>query len=222
MRTKTSEKNEAIRLRKEGYSLNEISGHLGIAKSTASLWLKSTQLSETAKEMITRKRIDARKRSAATNRQRVDQKFINARHYGEKILVNGMPYGDAARVLCAMMYWCEGTKIRRRQLLGFTNSDPQLVRLFLQLLRTGFDIDESKLRLIVHVHKYHDAEKQLRFWSKVTSIPLTQCHRPYLKQNTSKRSREGYPGCASIRYMNVDMGRNLEGIAHALLDRAYS
>ena len=116
------------------------------------------------------------------------------------------------------MYWCEGTKIKRGEVLGFTNSDPLVIASFLKLLREGFSIDEQKLRATLHIHDYHNADAQLRFWSKVTTIPLSRFHRPYRKPHTGVRTREGYQGCISIRYLNVDFGRRLEAIAIAFLE----
>ena len=219
MLPKLREQEEAIKLRKLGWSLNEISDSLQIAKSSASLWLSAIELSEVAKERIQQKRAEARERAANTKRNHVDKKFKDARTYGEEVLSRANMSLDTVRLLCALIYWCEGTKIRRSEVMGFTNSDPQLMASFLKLLRAGFTVDETKLRLTVHVHEYHDAKEQLQFWSEVTNIPLTQCHKPYLKPHTALRTREGYPGCASVRYYDVDFGRRLEGIAKAFLEK---
>lgn len=51
----------AISLRKAGFSLNEISEELNIAKSTSSLWLQATELSLLAKERLERRQDDGRK-----------------------------------------------------------------------------------------------------------------------------------------------------------------
>ena len=51
-----------------------------------------------------------------------------------------------AKILCALIYWCEGAKVKTG--IAFTNSDPNLVRTFLHLLKTGFDIDEKNSRYV--------------------------------------------------------------------------
>lgn len=219
MEAKTVEKEKAISLRKEGFSLSEISEALRVSKSSASVWVKNILLSNQAKQRIERKRDDARERAAATHRKQVDKKLADAHIYGKKVIEKAAINADTARLLCAIMYWCEGTKIRRSEILGFTNSDPLVIASFLKLLRAGFKIDERKLRMTLHVHDYHDADAQLRFWSKVTTIPLSQFHRPYRKPHTGIRTREGYQGCVSVRYLNVDFGRRLEAIAIAFLNK---
>ena len=176
-------------------------------------------LSKRAKQKIAKKRSDARKRAGITHRKQVDKKLVDASIYGREVVKKAAMNADTARLLCAIMYWCEGTKIRRSEILGFTNSDPLVIASFLKLLRAGFSIDERKLRMTLHVHDYHNVDTQLRFWSKVTSISLSQFHRPYRKPHTGVRTREGYQGCVSVRYLNVDFGRRLEAIAVAFLNR---
>lgn len=219
MEAKRIEKEQAISLRRSGFSLSEISKALYVSKSSASVWVKDVLLSKRAKQKIERKRADARERAAATHRKQVDKKLVDAKIYGREVVGKATVNADTARLLCAIMYWCEGTKIRRSEILGFTNSDPLVIASFLKLLRTGFKIDERKLRMSLHVHDYHDVDTQLRFWSKVTTIPLSQFHRPYRKPHTGIRTREGYQGCVSVRYLNVDFGRRLEAIATAFLNK---
>ncbi len=216
---KKIEREKAISLRKKGLSLSEISETLHVSKSSASVWVSDVSLSILAKQKIEKKRRDARERAATTHRKRVDKKLADAYVYGKEVVGKAAINADTARLLCAIMYWCEGTKIRRGEIPGFTNSDPMVIASFLSLLREGFVIDERKLRMTLHVHDYHDANKQLRFWSKVTTIPLSQFHHPYRKPHTGVRTREGYQGCVSVRYLNVDFGRRLEAIALAFLNK---
>ena len=96
--------------------------------------------------------------------------------------------------------------------MKFTNSDTTLISNFLFFLRVGFNIDESKLRALVHIHEYHDDIAQKRFWSEITKIPLSQFHKSYKKPNTGKRYRENYPGCLALVYYDAHVAKELEAI----------
>lgn len=218
MQPKTAEQQQAIKLRTQGYSVNEIASLLHVSKSSVSLWVRNTQLSGAAQSAIEVKRSAARARAGTTKRRRVDDRLTECIRLGRLEIDAIQSSLHITRLLCAVMYWCEGTKIRRSEVLSFTNSDPEVVATFLTLFRKGFMLDEQKLRLTVHLHEYHNISEQLRFWSKVTNIPLAQCHKPYLKPHTGTRIRDGYQGCVSVRYLEVDMGRRLEGIAKAFLN----
>ncbi|NQU83696.1 MAG: hypothetical protein HQ536_03210, partial [Parcubacteria group bacterium] len=50
-------KEKAIKLRKKGYSLKEISEKLKIAKGTASIWLNDVKLSQKAQERLQKREI---------------------------------------------------------------------------------------------------------------------------------------------------------------------
>lgn len=219
MKAKPDHKAKAIELRMEGHSLSEISDLLGVSKSSASIWLRDIKLSEEAKACILQKRSDGRTRASNTHRGRTDQRIQAARNYAEGTLEGVQLNPDTSRLLCSLLYWCEGAKIRRSNTFSFTNSDPLLVATFMRLFRAGFPIDERKLRLNIHVHDYHNPEEQLRFWSRIATIPLEQCHKPYQKPHTAKRTREGYQGCASIRYHDTDLARRLELIAVVFLEK---
>lgn len=219
MYAKTVEHGKAISLRKKGYSLNEVASQLGISKSSASLWLRDISLPKKARERIEQRRVKARIHAGETNRQKTNRRISCAYEYGQEVVKASNLTPDGLRVLCALVYWCEGAKIRRRNTFSFSNSDPELVTMFMRLFRSGFPVNESKLRLNLHVHEYHNSNKQLQFWSNLTNIPLSQCHKPYLKPHTSKRTREGYEGCVSIRYLDVTVARDVEGIAKAFLSK---
>ncbi len=218
MRLKSIEKQQAIMLRKQGYSLYEISIKLGISKGTASLWLKNTQLSDWAQKRIQKRRNEGSLKSQITLNERTHKRLTEAQDFARKTLENMPETMNNSRLYCALLYWCEGEKSKNDKSLFFTNSDPSLVRSFLKHLRKGYAVEELKFRVCVHLHNYHDPDKQLIFWSKVTTIPLVQFTKPYLKKNSGKNIRIGYAGCASVRYHDVRIARQVHAVARAFLE----
>ncbi len=213
------QKIRAIELRKSGYLYSEISEELGIAKSTAHSWLKTELLSPSQKRQIYARlkasRLSRIKHLAQINKQRHSERRARrnklAGEEAAKVLSSMSLASNHKKVLCAMLFWCEGSKDVKAG-LRFVNSDPILVRQFLGLLRESFEIDETRFRVLVHLHGYHDQEQTLKYWSEVTAVPLTQFNKPYLKPNTGKSSREGYMGCISLRYLDSDLGKLLQMI----------
>lgn len=96
-----------------------------------------------------------------------------------------------------------------------------MIKFFLQTLRLSFDIDESKLRCLVHLHSYHNPDKQLNYWSKVSKIPSNQFYKPYFKTSTGKVKRLGYQGCLSVRYQDASLARELTIIYELFSDFAF-
>ena len=202
---------KAIKLRQSGYSIGEISRELKVSRSTASTWVKGAVLSNSAREILALKTRVGQQAVIKYQQTRTKNKIALAKSYAGGLLSSlhdGMP---EAAAFCAMLYICEGAKDTR--LIAFTNSDPVLFAYFMKLFRRVFTPDESKFSVQVHLHDYHDIPKQLKFWSKTLTIPLSQFTKPYLKRNTGIAKKEGYPGCARVRYYDSVVTRKLQALA---------
>ena len=137
----------------------------------------------------------------------------NSNNYVSKIESNK----EFNKLLCSFLYWGEGSK--NTNSLIFTNSNPKMIRSYLNLLRESFELDESKFRALVHVHEYHEDIEIKKYWSKITNIPLSQFSKSYLKPHTSKNIREGYKGTISIRYYNYKIALELSFIYNRFADK---
>lgn len=217
MAYKTEVKEEAIRLRRLGYSIKEVAKILNIAQATSSLWLSNILLSSKAQDRLKERRILGQYKSIGIARKKkVAQQQILTRQANQllsKILITP----EVCKLFCSLLFWCEGAKNSTQ--VKFTNSDPSLIKLFLDLLRTGFNINESRLRILMHLHEYHIEEKQKLFWREVTKIPFEQFHRSYLKPNTGKRKHQNYPGCVSVAYYDARVAKELATIYNTFVQR---
>jgi len=215
---KRKEQTQAIVLRKKGHSLNEISVRLGVAKSSVSVWVKDVALSAQAQRRIESLYTKGQLASMRAHRQMTTLKLEDAEQYATTILENLRANVSVDQIICAMLYWCEGSKMyANKGIFSFTNADPDLVATFLSLFRRSFEVDESKLRVCMHLHGYHDEARQLSFWSKTTSIPKEQFIRSYRKQETGITIRKGYQGCVQIRYYDTVLLRRILAIARAYM-----
>ena len=104
-------------------------------------------------------------------------------------------FGDEDKVALAL-YWAEGSKNLHYGKVEFTNSDPQMVTVFLEFLRRQ-SIDELKLRARVQSSRKAIDQKARLFWSNVTGIPLKQFQKSRIQDGPSESS---YRGCVVIRY----------------------
>ncbi|PJE59582.1 MAG: hypothetical protein COU84_00010 [Candidatus Portnoybacteria bacterium CG10_big_fil_rev_8_21_14_0_10_43_39] len=209
---------EAKILRRKGYSFNEITKKLNISKSTASIWLRDIKLSKSAIERLKRRCLlgyEKTREKKRLKREKIDkdlkkeaETFLSSVKLGKKHL----------KMFCALLYECEGTK-NTASGISFSNSNPELVKLFLFLLRSSFEIDEKRFRVCVHIHDYHSPKKQMSFWSKITGISKKQFIKPYQKPNTGKRIKDNYQGCANIRYFDSLLARRLSLVSKIIMEK---
>jgi transposase-like protein len=210
-------KPKALNLRRGGYSLKEIASRLGVAKSTASVWVKSIPISESGYNRLRERTERARAKANITIANRNAKERSYFLQQGTALVGRYFPIDrNTAKLLAAILYWCEGGKSQDNQ-IKFTNSDPELIKFFLGCLRTGFPLREEKLRCLLHLHGYHDVGRQTQFWSNITSVPVSQFHKPYLKPNSGKNKKPDYPGCITVGYYDKIIAREVFGLIKALI-----
>lgn len=204
---------KAAQLRRQGYSFREIHEQLGVAKSTASLWLRSVPLSLKAKKRLVRVGVRGRAKGWAAlkvKRAKADKEILEqSRTSFAAITFNP----NTAQLLVALLYWAEGAK--KSPGIYFTNSDPVMIKTFMELIRQGFALNEANWRATLHLHEYHDEQKQKEFWSKVTGIPIGKIG-VYHKPHTGVNKHPGYPGCIQIRYPGTHLFKYIRNMYNSL------
>lgn len=189
-------KQKALDLRKQGYSFNEMSRLLNVAKSTVSSWTRSVPLSDKARLRIRDLGDKGRQKAKETIRHKQTLTLDNIKN-NCGVMVN-KKYGlDDYKLFLTLLYWGEGAKTKQRVI--FINSDPDMIRMYLWLLRKSFSIKEERLKGLLHLHEYHNREEMVSFWSKITGIPKNNFS-IYNKSHTGINKKPGYKGCLSIRY----------------------
>ncbi len=205
----------AIDLRKKGYSVKEVAKTLEIAQSTSSEWLRDVILSRSAKIRLLKRIKLGQFNSAATKRKRKQLLKQRLESRALAVLRKQKHSSLTDKLSCAILYWCEGAKDDTS--LKFTNSDPDVLKSFIYLLRKSFEIDEKKFRPIIHLHPYHNEGIQLEYWSSILKIPTKQFMKSWRKQNTGKRIKRDYQGCVTINYYDSLVAKQLIAYAKAFL-----
>jgi hypothetical protein len=198
----------AVALRQGGLSYKEIQNELHIAKSTAHVWLRSVAISQKAIERLLEVQIIGRSKSILSIKSKIAQRneVIN-RIAKQRVAALKLDANNSA-IVCALLYWAEGSK---KHGVRFTNSDPIMISVFLKLLRNAFKIDEDRLKARVHLHAYHNVDKQIDFWSNVTEIPAERI-KVYHKANTGLQTHPGYQGCMNVSYYDSRIFTQLQMI----------
>lgn len=206
---KEGEKQKALDLRTQGYSFREIADILCIAKSTAALWTRHTEINKNGIARLASLSEKGREKSFRTRNEKKSLLMCEILKTSESTVTENFDLSSGyQKIFCALLFWCEGEKTDSS--VVFMNSDPAMVSTFLSMLRSGFSLDESKFRVCLHLHEYHDDARQITFWSKVSNIPAQQFMKIYKKSHTGKRKKPGYEGCASVRYYDYRIAIELK------------
>src|SRR5579862_4685125 len=117
---------------------------------------------------------------------------------------------DELELAGAILYKTEGTKLRRnkRYPLGntyyyaieFTNSDPVLIKIFLNFLRKKIKVMETNIRCELFIYPDHNKDELENFWAQTTKLPLHQFHKTILLRTKGSKYQPNPLGTCKIRY----------------------
>ena len=216
-------KQKARDLRHKGWSLGEISLKMGIPKNTLSGWLKDIRLTKQQKKRI-KSKITAssaigRSLAIETNRKKVEQWKENVRNsvkYFESISFENPILG---KLICGLLYLCEGAKYPSSRCLHFGNSDSGIISFFINTLRKYYKIDENKLRFDIGYRWDQDYRKLKNYWSRVTNIPKSKClnSKPDIRTKGKPTLRKDYMGICRIIYYNTTLQFELLSIGEIII-----
>ena len=168
MLRKITEQNQAIQLRRAGISIREIARRLKISSSSASIWCKNVKLTVKQRALL------------ASKSQNIEllQYYARKRHL-DKITSQETIFKKASQDISQIdikqlfitgiaLYWAEGSK----KDFGLSNTDPKLVRVFVDGLRRLFGLTNDDFTISIRIYEDLDRKNCLRFWSRVTRVPL--------------------------------------------------
>ena len=99
-----------------------------------------------------------------------------------------------------MLYWAEGYKSSKSSGIDFANSDPEMIKVFIDALRLMYMLDESRFRVLLYCYSNQNTGQLISFWSKLTNIPKTQFSKPYIRDDFRENGRVMKYGMIHVRY----------------------
>lgn len=188
---KWRERERARELRAQAWTLQEIADELGVAKGTVSVWVRDVEFVPKP-----RNRGHADQRPHPLHLAKLAE-LERCRAEAEAWVASMTDRELTA--FCIGLYAGEGNKTK--SMVGLANTNPELLLAFLTWLRSEFQIDESRLRVVLYLHEELDLAAAVTFWSDLLGIPSSQFGKPYraIADPTRRNSKHEY-GCATVRY----------------------
>ncbi|MCL5004774.1 MAG: hypothetical protein M1170_02420 [Patescibacteria group bacterium] len=151
--------NQIINLRKHGHSLPEIKNITRKSSATILKYIKNVE--------ILPKYFNEWKLKRGGSKFRADKEWIKAYSIAQK-LINSLNKKEKL-LIAACLYWGEGTKKE----LSLTNTDPDLIRVFIESLKE-LGIAKDKLRITIRIYEDINREKAIEYWAKIIKVPKSQ------------------------------------------------
>ncbi|MFD9633340.1 hypothetical protein [Streptomyces violascens] len=210
----------ARELRMEGMTYDQIQVELGCSKSSISLWVRDLPRPEpryTEEERRALMNQGLAQLRAAQDEERQATKAAARDEIGK--------LSDRELFLVGVgLYWAEGAKdktYRRREVLQFINSDPDMIKVYLNWLNL-LGVSRDRLHFRLSIHESADVTEAERFWAELAGIDASTFKRATLKKHnphtTRKNTAEAYRGCLVIYVTkSADLYRRMEGAWYGIV-----
>jgi Homeodomain-like domain-containing protein len=198
---KTAEREQALLMRAQGRSVVEIARSLGVAKSTASAWVRDVPLTEEQRSALLRRSVmyEGRWKGAAANAAKGRERRRMHQLQG----VRRAAEASWLYIAGCMLFWAEGDKCRNS--VRMANSDPELLAFFARFLRDEFDVQSEQFAVSCnlfadHVDRIAEVEQ---FWLDALELSSANLRKPivnrYSKYSQKKRqNRLPYGTCKLV------------------------
>jgi len=215
----------ARKLRGIGWSFKEIGDHLKVQKSTLHGWLKNIKLSQRQKLRL-RKNWEnglkkARTRAVESHHQKTREKFKIATIKAEKTITDlkkSFNKKSFLRLILSTLYLGEGTK--NKSMVCLANSNPDICKFFIALLRNTYKIDETKFRCHLHLRTDQNINKKIIYWSQLLQIPQKKFHKTQIdKRSSGKTTYPDYHGVCAIYYYDAKVQKEILTLGNELINK---
>lgn len=203
-------RDEAAALRRRGKTYSEINETLGrnVPKATLAYWFRDISIPVMAKQKQEQKNRTHLRRiqGLAVRAKRAKRlKYLEEMIKQNKHLAIVSRNRDIQKIILSILYLGEGRKNPKTGSLAFGNANPEVIGLFLQLLRSCYKVREDRLRVTVMCRADQDRHDLNAFWSDTTKISLNQFYPVRIDSRTiGKATRKvGYRGVCRIEYFSA-------------------
>ena len=152
--------NQIKDLRTTGLSIPEIISITGVSKTTIWHHVHDIVLDSEFKKII--------KSKQGGSAKRCELSWEKAKLNSIKLLSSKSRMRDLYYAV-AMLYWAEGSK---RELV-FTNTDIDMVNLYIKFMIHGLDIDKKNIFLLIRISDPILPRDAISYWAKGTKTPLS-------------------------------------------------
>lgn len=149
---------KARELRRKGISIKQIAEELGIAKGSASIWVRDIILSVEKREALRESSLKGAERGRLKGSLLQKERWNSQIEVHKKIGIETVGSLNDRELLIAglALYWGEKGRI-----VQFCNSDFKVIQFLLVWLRRCFSVEEQDIRCVVSINEVHIQRERL-------------------------------------------------------------
>ncbi len=190
-------KEKAIELRRLGKSYKDIRRETGVPLSTLSDWFKHEEWSIEIRNRLGREQSLAfpKKLQSVIKANKARWAKIHQDYRDQAKQEFATLKDNPLFIAGLMLYWGEGDKGLKSSQVKLANTDPTMIRIFYSFLKDVIAIPPEKIHIWLLLYPDLLDCVQKNFWSKATSVPLSQFKNSIYIQGRHPTKRLSYGVC---------------------------
>ncbi len=209
----------ARKLRQQGKTYPEISKQLDVSKSTLNYWFRDLVLPPTARERLLDKKRNALvglrvKAAAGKHKVRIENELTADSE--TRRLLGSLDSQPLQAAILGALYLGEGFK--KKSFIGLGNSNSEILKLFVGLLRTLFHPEEQRFRCILYLRYDQSEEAEKGYWSEKLLISQDQFRKTQFDKRTlGKKTYPDYHGVCAVYCYDASIEKRVSALQKIIL-----
>lgn len=219
-------KEEAIKLRKEGFSITKIENQLGISRSTLSGWFRKIKLTENQRRILLQNQrnalVEARKKAVLWHNEQKRKRLTEAKRTARETLERiNTGNNDFFELALAFLYLGEGAKKNPETAIG--SSDPIILKFFLAAMKNIYKVNINNIKCELSLRADQNSEKIKQYWAMTLGLPIDNFKQVNIDNRTKGRATYSYyKGVCHLRCGNIAIQRKLVLLANLFCEKMIS
>ena len=184
---------QAVGLRKRGFTLEEIARYCDISKSTASKWLQNKAFSaQVTKQNVKRAGAENAKRLRLVNKARGGERaarYLEAARFAETEFKH---YKKDPLFMSGLMLYLAAGDLRDKRVIRFSSAKMDMHKIFLRFATEYLGVEKSKVRFMLQLYRGQDEEVCMKKWHRATGLPYSQFYKNHVVNTTSRKQTLHY------------------------------
>ncbi len=169
---------QAINLRKRGFTLQEIAKYCDISKSTASEWLKNKAFSaDITKKNVKRAGAENAKRLQLINKARTAERANRYKEVLRSADVEFKHYQDNPLFIAGIMLYIGVGDNRQKRLVRMAGARMEVHQVFIRFAVEFLGVEKKDIHFWILLYPDHSEEACMKKWQKATGLPYAQFYK---------------------------------------------
>ena len=183
---------QAVQLRKRGFTLEEIARYCDISKSTASKWLQNKAFSaQVTKQNVKRAGAENAKRLKLINKARGTERVARYREATRSAETEFKHYKTNPLFVAGLMIYLVAGDINTSNRIRLSVNRAESHQIFIKFLHEYIGAEKTSIKFWLLLPQGSSIEKNTRWWSKQIKLSVSAFGKPQFVSSRTKSAHKG-------------------------------